>query len=54
MIFPPVRMTDASARTSSSPTTWLRVTPWRTARMPPALVFTLPPIEPDSSPGYTG
>ena len=49
-----VRMTSPEARTTSRPITWWRVTLHFTARMPPALVLTLPPSEALHSPGNTG
>ena len=51
---PPVRMTSPVGSTASSPSTWWRVTPYFTARMPPALVATLPPRLALFSPGNTG
>ena len=42
---PPVVITSPVPRTASRPRTWWRVTPYLTARIPPALVDTLPPNE---------
>ena len=51
---PPARITSPVPSTASMPSTWWRVTPYFTARMPPALVATLPPRLADCSPGNTG
>jgi hypothetical protein len=51
---PPVVTTSPEGSTASRPMTWLRVTPYFTARMPPALVLTLPPRLALYSPGNTG
>src|SRR5437879_8851438 len=47
-------MTSPVPSTASTPSTWWRVTPYFTARMPPALVATLPPSDALFSPGNTG
>ncbi len=47
-------MTSPPGSTASRPSTWWRVTPYFTARMPPALVATLPPRLAEFSPGNTG
>ena len=41
---PPVSTTEPSGRTSSTPRTWLTVTPYLSVCGPPELVATLPPI----------
>jgi hypothetical protein len=51
---PPQRITSPEASTASTPSTWWRVTPYFTARMPPALVPTFPPRLALYSPGNTG
>ena len=52
-ILPPVRMISPVGSTACNPSTLWRATPYLTARMPPALVPTLPPTLEDSSPGWT-
>ena len=45
IVFDPTWITLPSARTTSSARTQLIVTPWQTARNPPAFVAILPPTE---------